>query len=161
DVLHSHFFWSDALGALVAAATGVRVISTRHETGSWMRGPHKRLERLVYRRFERILCVSEAVRRSLVERGVPEAKLAVVPPGVGAETTPVAAGPGPRRVLSVGRLERVKGHDVLIDAFARVAARVPAVELVIVGDGAERAALERRVVELGLGERVRFRGAVE
>jgi glycosyltransferase involved in cell wall biosynthesis len=53
----------------------------------------------------------------------------------------------------VGRLERVKGPDLLIDAWAKLAH--PAAVLVVAGDGHERAALEARGVP-----RVRFLGAV-
>lgn len=62
-------------------------------------------------------------------------------------------------VVAVGRLGRMKGFDLLIDAFA--AADLDGVDLEIVGDGAERAALQGRIDDAGLGERVRLRGALD
>ena len=54
-----------------------------------------------------------------------------------------------------GRLTTAKSLDVALDALARV----EGVTLLIAGDGPDRAALERRRDELGLGGRVRFLGA--
>ncbi|PTQ96685.1 glycosyltransferase involved in cell wall biosynthesis [Mucilaginibacter yixingensis] len=71
-----------------------------------------------------------------------------------ATTTPVH----PRKfVLGVGRLVRVKGFDILIDAFALL--HNPDVDLLIVGDGEEREDLEAQCNSLGLYGRVFFTGA--
>ena len=63
--------------------------------------------------------------------------------------------------MSVGRLEEVKGHDVLVEAFARVQDRVPDAQLLIVGDGSRRGALQDMVADLGVGESVRFEGGLD
>jgi glycosyltransferase involved in cell wall biosynthesis len=60
-------------------------------------------------------------------------------------------------IVGVGRLVRLKGFDVLIRAFARLPASIPA-KLQIVGDGEERAGLERLAAELKVGNRVEFLG---
>jgi glycosyltransferase involved in cell wall biosynthesis len=59
-------------------------------------------------------------------------------------------------VLSVGRLDRLKRVDLLLEA----AALEPELRVVIAGDGPERATLETRAAGLGLGERARFAGRV-
>jgi glycosyltransferase involved in cell wall biosynthesis len=68
--------------------------------------------------------------------------------------------PGPERatkvVGAVGRLDRVKGHDVLLEALALL----PGVELLLVGDGPERAALESRARRLDLATRLTITGWV-
>ncbi len=63
-------------------------------------------------------------------------------------------------LLAVGRLEANKGFHVLIEALARLSAgpRAPAWQLVLVGDGPRRGALERQAQEAGLGDRIRFVG---
>lgn len=63
-------------------------------------------------------------------------------------------------LLAVGRLEANKGFQVLIEALARLAAapRAPAWQLVLIGDGPRRGALERQAQEAGLGDRIRFVG---
>lgn len=69
---------------------------------------------------------------------------------------------GPQRqvLLAVGRLVPQKGFDLLIEAFARIAADRPAWDLVIVGAGLEDAALKDRASRLGLAERIVLPGNV-
>jgi glycosyltransferase involved in cell wall biosynthesis len=66
--------------------------------------------------------------------------------------------PAARVVVTVGRIDTQKNPQLLLDAFARVAATQADVALVYVGDGVLRPGLERRVAELGLAARVRFAG---
>ncbi len=61
-------------------------------------------------------------------------------------------------VLAVGRLEPIKRVDLALEAMAQVE---PETSLVVVGDGSQRLALERRAEELGLGDRVVFAGQVD
>lgn len=53
---------------------------------------------------------------------------------------------------TVARLSHEKGVDVLIEAFARIAERVPSARLLIVGDGDQRATLETQAAALGLSQ---------
>jgi glycosyltransferase involved in cell wall biosynthesis len=63
-------------------------------------------------------------------------------------------------VLGIGRLVPQKGFDVLLAAFALLAAEYPEVDLLLAGEGPERAALEGQVRATGLQRRVQFRGGV-
>ena len=63
-----------------------------------------------------------------------------------------------RLIGCVGRLEPVKGQDVLIDALAHLPAEW---HVVLAGQGSQRAALEARAAALGLEGRVHFLGHVE
>ncbi len=60
----------------------------------------------------------------------------------------------------VARLTAVKRHDVLLEAFAQVAAELPNAVLLLVGDGECRDDLERRAVVLGLRDRIVFSGTL-
>jgi glycosyltransferase involved in cell wall biosynthesis len=72
---------------------------------------------------------------------------------------PSALREGPvRRLLFVGRLEAVKGPDVLVEAFEEVAGELPELSLEVVGDGALGEELRGRVSRAGLGDRVKFAG---
>ena len=64
-------------------------------------------------------------------------------------------------VAAAGRLVREKGMDVLLRAFARVAARLPHARLMIAGDGPERGALMRLRDDLGLAARIDLLGQLE
>jgi glycosyltransferase involved in cell wall biosynthesis len=70
------------------------------------------------------------------------------------------AGGGVTRFLFVGRLVGWKGVDILLDAFALVRERVPAL-LEIVGDGPQRASLTEQAGRLGQGADVSFPGWLE
>jgi glycosyltransferase involved in cell wall biosynthesis len=86
--------------------------------------------------------------------GVDSARVLVVPnpaPDVTVSVQP----PRPNTFVYAGRLTRQKALGMMIDAFARV----PAAQLVVVGDGPERAALEQRAHVAGLDGRITFRGA--
>ncbi len=61
-------------------------------------------------------------------------------------------------ILAVGRLVPVKGHEILIDAFARIAGDFPDWSLEIYGQGPDRAALQSRIETAGLSRRVRLMG---
>jgi glycosyltransferase involved in cell wall biosynthesis len=74
----------------------------------------------------------------------------------GAESPPQ----GRRRVLYMSRFVREKGIFELVEAFARIAGEFPDVDLVLAGDGPDRAELEVRVRALGLAGRATFPGYV-
>ena len=71
-----------------------------------------------------------------------------------------AAEDGCARILAVGRLLPLKGHALLLEAAAQLLAGGAHLQVTIVGDGPERARLERLSRELGIESHVRFAGAV-
>ena len=99
---------------------------------------------------------------------VPDARLHTLNPGVDAQRfCPAPRDAAVRRrlgwgerpvVLTVGRLQKRKGQDMLIRAIKAVRQRVPNVLYSIVGDGQERLALERLIAEHGLADYVELRG---
>lgn len=73
------------------------------------------------------------------------------------DAAPVAP-PDVRRLVSVGRIAEQKGQLTLIDATARAIARSGPFELVLVGDGPMRGAIEARARSLGIDAHVRITG---
>lgn len=69
-------------------------------------------------------------------------------------------GPDRRILLAVGRLHRQKGFDWLIEAFSKLAHKHPDWDLVILGEGSLRTALEKQVQESGLEKRIFLPGRV-
>jgi glycosyltransferase involved in cell wall biosynthesis len=109
----------------------------------------------------RVVVQTEAVAtRTRSEWGL--RSVAVVPNAV---LIPAPHGPKPDnrllRVLSVGRLARQKGHDLLIDAWARLAPQFPNWHLRIVGEGPLRSSLEEQAARLGLSASVSLPGMVQ
>ncbi|REK85205.1 glycosyltransferase family 4 protein [Streptomyces inhibens] len=111
-----------------------------------------------YPRLDAVTTVTEAdaraYRRTLRLPGV---RIEAVPNSVPAPVLPPADGSG-KWVVAAGRLARVKRYDVLIRAFARVAAERPDWRLRIYGGGAEKAALRALIDELGLYNHVFLMG---
>jgi glycosyltransferase involved in cell wall biosynthesis len=120
-----------------------------------------------------VVCVSNVTRRRLVrDYRVPRQKVLTVHNGIDTQTyQPGAASRAARRRAwgvpegalvfgSVGRLHVEKGYDLAIDLFARLVASHPDRDLwlVLVGDGAERPALEQKARSLPCRERVIFPG---
>ncbi len=82
-----------------------------------------------------------------------------IPNGVPDLGLPVPAIARPRGELvvgSVGRLDAMKAHDILLKAIAPL----PGVRLVILGEGNQRQALEQLAASLGIADRVELRGWV-
>ncbi len=118
--------------------------------------------RLALRRADAVSACSRFILDDAARRfGLRPDRGLVVPNGV--ETDGDAAPeeislPFDRFVLGLGRVVAKKGFDLLIEAFARLAADRPDVGLVIAGDGPARADLAGRVAALGLTGRVHLPG---
>ncbi len=106
----------------------------------------------------------------LDEWAVPAGRVRVLHPGVDtARFVPAPRDPDARRrlgwgdrpvVLTVGRLQKRKGHDHLIRALHAVRRAIPDVLYAVVGDGEERGSLQALAAREGLGEHVQFAGEV-
>ncbi|MGA2063453.1 MAG: glycosyltransferase family 4 protein [Thermoguttaceae bacterium] len=176
DVVHCHGVYPAAyLAASLPALGGVPLVVTSHgddvePAGLYYRKAHLRPRyRLVLERCDAAVATgrfTEDGYRAICPR---LRRLERIPHGVDTRrfATPVARPedldpslqPG-RYFLFLGRLDRRKGVDVLLRAFARVAARCP-IGLAVAGAGAEQSALESLSAHLGIEGRVCFVGQVE
>lgn len=103
---------------------------------------------------------SDATRDELLELGFRPDRVLAVPNGVGAQFQPGGERSPVPLVVAVGRLAPVKRFDELIRAAVRARARVPELQLQIVGSGPMRPELDELVRAEGAGEWVRFVGQV-
>jgi 1,2-diacylglycerol 3-alpha-glucosyltransferase len=104
----------------------------------------------------------------LVAMGV-RSPITVIPNGINLDAL-TAPGPDPfpahgvpagaRRLLTVSRLGKEKSVDKLLERFALIHASLPAVHLIVVGDGPERAHLEAYAAQIGVRGSVTFTGYV-
>lgn len=162
DILHSHLL--DGIGPLVGKLAGARVVATVHSDK-----PYSALERFVLSTSDLVLACGAQVKRNICGF-VPARKVGVLNNAI---STPENGSfrrdnvmnkygfTGENKlVLSLGRLIKLKGFDVLIDAFQRVVADVPEAILLIGGDGEERSRMIELVESAGLEKNIRIPGLV-
>lgn len=156
--------FTDSTNVLVLCAAGRTrwpVIVSEHTDPERHHLPRvwKLLRRLTYRWAAAIVTPNEETR-DLFPPAL-RARTRVIPNPVPRPASPRPPRAGEARlVVSIGRLAEEKGHDRLIEAFARVAGPRPTWRLVIAGEGPLRAGLEALRDRLGLSERVELPGLV-
>jgi glycosyltransferase involved in cell wall biosynthesis len=161
DHIHAHWAHLTATLAMGASAlSGIPWSFTAHRYDVVLN--NLLTEKLRSARFGRFVSREMlAVARPLV---APDAFARAVVVHMGVALPPAPANGRPRHVTPVlicpARLVPVKAHGDLLEAAARLAARGIAYELWLAGDGPERAAIERRIGERGLSDRVRLLGTV-
>jgi phosphatidylinositol alpha-1,6-mannosyltransferase len=120
-----------------------------------------RLAALAANRADTVIAISAYTASLLSASGAKPAGLTVIPPGVDLPRDPSPLPSECPTVLTIGQLRYAyKGHDVLIDALARVRVRVPNVRCVVIGDGPLRSRLEALARTCGVAEAISFLGAV-
>ncbi len=167
-IVQAFLFHANVLAALAARRAGVRHMVTGIRVAERRSLWHLAIARWSGRWVQRHVCVSQAVRDfSLREAGLPENKLAVIPNGVdalrfaSARPCPLESlglAPGRRAIVHVGRLEEQKGLAWLLAQMPRILGPLPNHDLLLVGDGPQRARLGLAAERLGLGRRVHFVG---
>lgn len=169
-VLHAHMFGSNVWGTVVGRSARVPVVVAHEHSWSYVGQPVRRLldKHLVARGADRFVAVSAADQRRMVEvEGIaPERTLLIhngIPPAPPASDRDVRAElgiPADAPVIgAVGGLRPEKAYAVLLEAARSLTGEWPALQVVMVGDGSERPALEALARTLGVGDRVRFLGA--
>lgn len=160
DLVHAHWWFPGGLvGTWVSGLSGIPLVTTLHGTdvrlarGTAMARP---LFRHVLQQSSAVTTVSRWLARE-TEAIVSGVRASVAPMPVATELFSPGGERDPNRLLFVGRLTAQKGIEGLIAALARM--RHPA-SLDVVGDGPLASTLAARVGELGLGDRVRWLGAL-
>ncbi|MCP5112428.1 MAG: glycosyltransferase family 4 protein, partial [bacterium] len=168
DIIDAHYFYPDGVAAALLAERLRKplVITARGSDVNHFPDYRAARRRILWAtdRANHIITVSDALRRRLLELGVPEEKITVIRNGVDLEVFAPQDRAACRQsldlegpsLLMVGSLVALKGHHLVIEALARL----PDWSLVIAGEGPERSALERQARRLGLDQRVRFLGTV-
>lgn len=162
SVVHGHGFLPGAMARLAGWRARVPCrVAHRHTTDEGERLRHRLLERALGR-LGWTVCCSEAVRGRMVQEiGSDPLRTEVVYNGVPLRKFGPAVPSGPQdppTLLTVASLRGLKGHRVLLEAAARLAARGVSFRLHLVGDGPDREYLERFTQTMKLSNRVRFLG---
>lgn len=164
DVIHTHSSRDAWLVGAVGKLLGVPVFRTRHLL-TRIGGP------FVYARLaDRVLTVSEDVRRYLVSEGVPAEQVVAVPTGINlkrfdpdrTDFSDMRARFGIAKdafvVGVVAVLRKAKGHRFLIQAVDRLVREFPAMRLLIVGDGPQERHIRGLIADFGLESSVIMAG---
>jgi glycosyltransferase involved in cell wall biosynthesis len=164
DIVHTHLVHADVYGGVAAALRGARLVSTKHNDDPFRAGPFRFVERGLIRLADRVVAITESLRRFTVERvGAPADKVETIHYGLDdlpepwGENAADAVPSGARIVLAVGRLTPQKGIDVAVRALA---ALPDDTVLVVLGEGQERVRLEHLARTLGVEGRVFLQGRV-
>jgi len=164
DVAHLHNPTPTVFAATPARMAGVSsIVSTRH---SLVAPPHRLIAELKYDLAatccDWIVGICDATTSNLKSlHTVPSRKIVRVYNGTAPlqrtakELWPAKTG---FSLVYVGRLEPVKNHQLLLNAFRVALQSMPGLRLWMVGDGSERKALENLASELGISEQVTFWG---
>lgn len=168
DVIDAEFFFPDGPAAVrlgrefdVPVSIKARGADIHH----WGRaGPTAAHVIAAGRGADGLLAVSAALRDDMIGLGMPADRIAVHRTGVDRDrfaprdraAEKAALGVAGPLILSVGALIARKGHDIVIDAVARL----PGTTLLIAGEGPDRASLQARIDALGVADRVRLLGSV-
>lgn len=169
-VVHTHLFTADTWGRLAAWLAQVPCIfSTVHSVNSWQGNLHRRVDLIMAASTDRLIACTGVVAEKLINQdGIRADKVVTLANGVDLErfedidAIDVASEfrfihPWP--VFAVlGRLEPVKGQDYLLDCVALCRDQGVEINALLIGDGPDRNALEQKVSELNLSDRVRFAG---
>jgi glycosyltransferase involved in cell wall biosynthesis len=166
DVLHGHGAKGGAYARLARARHPIRVYtphggSLHYRWNSPAGLLYLTLERLLLPRTDLFLFESAYGRAVFTAKiGRPEPNCVVHNGVSAAEFEPVASDPSATDLLFVGELRLLKGVDVLIDAIATLAKKGQPVTATIVGEGPDRSTFEAAATAHGLGDAVKFAGAM-
>ena len=164
DVVHTHLVHADLYGGVAAKLRRERLVSTKHNDDPFRAGAFRYVERALAGAADRVVTISDSLRRFTVERvGVPAAKVETIHYGLDDPPAPWGENPADpvpadaRILVSVSRLTAQKGIDVAVRALAALPNDV---FLVVLGEGPERGALESLARALDVDGRLHLPGRV-
>jgi glycosyltransferase involved in cell wall biosynthesis len=171
DVLHTHFYFMGAIAAKLPKLAGIPMVHTEHSSKlnkplAAISSLDKKLAKKAFAAASVITTVSTAYANKLhqnfnIKAQVVPNVLALVSPKRASQIT---ESPNHRLTnftwVSVGRLIQPKGFDTLLEAFAQTLKEDANQQLQIVGDGPYRGALQTKIQQLHLTDKVKLLGAM-
>ena len=185
DILHAH---SPALNGVAALRAGARFnlpvvyeVRAFWEDAAVDHGTSKewgvryrltrQLETYVLKRADAITTICEGLRGDIIDRGIPEHQVTVIPNAVDAQRFSMSGQADPelqahlglagKTVLGfIGSFYAYEGLNLLLEAMPGVLEKNPQVRVLLVGGGPQEGRLREQVDALGLNEIVIFTGRV-
>jgi glycosyltransferase involved in cell wall biosynthesis len=174
DIVHNHMYRAEMVGTRAALVAGERlgrrpyIVTTVHS--SRIRNTEDRATvRALTPSMDRLIAVSQSIVHKIADERGGLAPVSLIYNGVDLDRyehqepcctlrEEYGMGPDAQIVGVVARLEPEKGHPTLLEAWPAVLRSCPNAYLLIVGEGSQREALERRAEDLRIGSRVVFTG---
>lgn len=173
SIVHCHQYTPYFYGWLAALGTRAKVVFTEH--GRFHPDRH-RYKAYVFNTFAarmtaELVSISEATREALIKyEFMPGSRIQVIYNGIRPLVRDEAVAASLRQSLGIGendfvmgtvaRLDPVKNQAMMLEAFSRFHQQCPDSWLLMVGDGPDRAMLERLASDLGIGSRTLFTGFI-
>ena len=160
EFIHAHFGKCGFYAAPIANALSIPLVVTFHGSDITEKDKfsyNQKHRQKVYQQASKVFASSNFIAKKLLENGCPEDKLFTHYIGVDTEFfKPTGNKAEKPTVLFVGRLIKQKGCQFLLEAMREVEKAIPEVELLIVGDGVEKKALQAQAKNL---KKVKFLGS--
>jgi glycosyltransferase involved in cell wall biosynthesis len=176
DLLQTHDFYTNVFGMTAATRAGVSArVAAKRETSGLRSPAQRRVELFAYRLADAVVVNADAVKRQLVQNGVPERKITTIYNGLEAARVLPPDGflsedaieffrlpRGRRFVTLVANLRHaVKDHPTFLRAASHVKSIIPDAAFVIAGEGELLEPMRTMAADLGLSEDVFFIGRCE
>jgi glycosyltransferase involved in cell wall biosynthesis len=171
DVLHCHQYTPWVYGVLAAFGTKTKVIFTEHgrfypDSSSWKR---KLINPWLCRITDHITSISKATKKALVEfENIYESNIKVIYNGIKKPEVvkdkvdelrlKLGISKDTKILGTIARLDPIKNHSMMLDAFSIVLKEHPDTVLIIVGDGEERKNIENKIRQLNIEDKVIMAG---
>ncbi len=169
-ILHSHAYFANTMGRMAAILARVPVRFAHIQTSHW--ASHERssrnyfVDRILSHFTNRIIACSDSAGRFQIEalkispqkiftlHNCTDIQRYASQEATAAARKELGIGENDLVLGSVGRLEKLKGHRLLLEVTKDLIESFPTLKLVIIGDGVEREILEKKRSDLGLADHV-------
>ncbi|MBD3380386.1 MAG: glycosyltransferase [Candidatus Omnitrophica bacterium] len=172
DVINTHFAVpSGPCGAFLSKISGIPNVLSIHGGDiydpSKKTSPHRHpLLRWAVKRVmessDSVIAQSNNTRDNAMSIYSPSKDIKIIPLGIPLSSIPeidrgsIGLDPDKKYLISIGRLVKRKGYDILIRAFSSVTSREPSTRLILLGSGPELDNLKTLAADLGIGEKISF-----
>jgi len=170
DLIHSHGYKANFYSAMAASFTRLPLITTCHNwigTGFKMKF-YERLDKIILRRFNKVIAVSDEIKREILNLWLPKSKVSVISNGIDLNRfegignnkirEELKIDPHCKVVGTIGRLTEEKGHIYLLQTAKEVLKRFSDAIFLIIGSGSLKEELEDQAKAMGLENKVIFTG---
>ena len=163
QILHTHLVHADAYGLLAGTVARVPLrFSTKHGFNEFREAPYFGVADRAFASLAHVhIAISRGLARYLEDvEGFDGKSFEIVHYGIEPDRDPTPYADPVPRLLCVGRLIPIKGHIVLLRAFAEARRELPELRLDIAGRGPLEPALKALARELGIADAITFLGHV-